>query len=254
MSDIGCTYTVECWLRDSKDITEPQVTAACATLNAANIVWNADKGSVLMDVAVSPSKVLTKLENTLRQPVLIRGISNQESAVAILYDDISTMESPTISTVHGLCRLFTLAESKEVVVDVNVNGVAPNVPFDLSIMHTGDISRGTCSTGSPWIRLAELTSSCHGTIQTIFSMNGRLDEWIGRALTLIPKDTKPSTSISLLGIIARSAGVGQGNKTVCSCSGKTLWEEQQENAYSFEARTPVTKPSNNCRRHCCGKC
>ena len=30
------------------------------------------------------------------------------------------------------------------------------------------------------------------------------------------------------GIIARSAGLFQNKKTVCTCSGKTIWEERME--------------------------
>ena len=33
---------------------------------------------------------------------------------------------------------------------------------------------------------------------------------------------------TLVGVIARSAGVWDSDKTVCSCSGKTLWEERKD--------------------------
>jgi copper chaperone for superoxide dismutase len=33
---------------------------------------------------------------------------------------------------------------------------------------------------------------------------------------------------TLVGVIARSAGVWENDKTVCSCSGKTLWEERAD--------------------------
>ncbi|EHK99559.1 putative Superoxide dismutase 1 copper chaperone [Glarea lozoyensis 74030] len=33
---------------------------------------------------------------------------------------------------------------------------------------------------------------------------------------------------TLVGVIARSAGVWENDKTVCSCSGKTLWEERKD--------------------------
>lgn len=33
---------------------------------------------------------------------------------------------------------------------------------------------------------------------------------------------------TLVGVIARSAGVWDNDKTICSCSGKTLWEERKE--------------------------
>lgn len=33
---------------------------------------------------------------------------------------------------------------------------------------------------------------------------------------------------TLVGVVARSAGVWENDKTVCSCSGKTVWEEREE--------------------------
>jgi copper chaperone for superoxide dismutase len=33
---------------------------------------------------------------------------------------------------------------------------------------------------------------------------------------------------TLVGVIARSAGVWDNDKMVCSCSGKNVWQERQE--------------------------
>ena len=33
---------------------------------------------------------------------------------------------------------------------------------------------------------------------------------------------------TVVGVIARSAGVWDNDKTVCSCTGKTLWEERRD--------------------------
>ena len=32
----------------------------------------------------------------------------------------------------------------------------------------------------------------------------------------------------VMGVVARSAGVWENEKMVCSCSGKTVWEEREE--------------------------
>lgn len=56
-------------------------------------------------------------------------------------------------------------------------------------------------------------------------------EMIGRSIVVSKKrdgafDRRdPDT---LVGVIARSAGVWDNDKTVCSCSGKTVWEEREE--------------------------
>ena len=39
------------------------------------------------------------------------------------------------------------------------------------------------------------------------------------------KQEDPDT---LVGVIARSAGVWDNDKTVCSCSGKSVWQERAE--------------------------
>lgn len=49
---------------------------------------------------------------------------------------------------------------------------------------------------------------------------------ISRSLEGTQQEADPDT---LVGVIARSAGVWDNDKTVCSCSGKTLWEERKEN-------------------------
>ena len=53
---------------------------------------------------------------------------------------------------------------------------------------------------------------------------------IGRSIVVSRKTEQfdkedPDT---LVGVIARSAGVWDNDKTVCSCSGKTVWEERTE--------------------------
>ena len=37
-----------------------------------------------------------------------------------------------------------------------------------------------------------------------------------------------ASASAIIGVIARSAGVWENDKTVCSCSGKTIWQERKE--------------------------
>lgn len=56
-------------------------------------------------------------------------------------------------------------------------------------------------------------------------------ELIGRSVVVSrEKDGRFATddADTLVGVIARSAGVWENEKTVCSCSGKTVWEERKE--------------------------
>lgn len=57
-------------------------------------------------------------------------------------------------------------------------------------------------------------------------------ELIGRAVVVSKqhegKEAYTNDEDTLVGVIARSAGVWDNDKTVCSCSGKTLWEERKD--------------------------
>ena len=52
-----------------------------------------------------------------------------------------------------------------------------------------------------------------------------INQLIGRSIILskIKDQVAPD---SLCGVIARSAGVWENDKQVCSCSGKTVWQER----------------------------
>lgn len=58
-------------------------------------------------------------------------------------------------------------------------------------------------------------------------------EVIGHALVVSRQDEQEGRPLendedTVVGIIARSAGVWDNDKTVCSCTGKTLWEERKD--------------------------
>lgn len=56
-------------------------------------------------------------------------------------------------------------------------------------------------------------------------------ELIGRSMVVSKSQEGPfqrEDPDTLVGVIARSAGVWDNDKTVCSCSGKNVWQERQE--------------------------
>jgi copper chaperone for superoxide dismutase len=56
-------------------------------------------------------------------------------------------------------------------------------------------------------------------------------EMIGRSMVVSKNKEGPfrkDDADTLVGVIARSAGVWENDKTVCSCSGKSVWQERQE--------------------------
>lgn len=130
------------------------------------------------------------------------------------------------------------------ILDMTLKGVSPGT-YNVSVRETGDISQGAASTGGIWDMLQSQKASpprtakgVFGTIQVSQSGMGsafldkplQIWEMIGRSIVVSRKKDNfdkedPDT---LVGVIARSAGVWDNDKTVCSCSGKTVWEERKE--------------------------
>lgn len=130
------------------------------------------------------------------------------------------------------------------ILDMTLKGVSPG-SYNVSVRERGDISDGAASTGGIWDAVqasqekpARPAKGVWGTIEVSQSGLGsvfldkpiQIWEMIGRSIVVSRKQEKferedPDT---LVGVIARSAGVWDNDKTVCSCSGKTVWEERKE--------------------------
>lgn len=131
-----------------------------------------------------------------------------------------------------------------------------------SVRSSGDLSHGAQSTGAIWdedmangnghraqssfqdkkgfLGTVEVDASGKGAA-VLLKEQVPIWELIGRGLVLeklegdvradapipLPDKTVPGSE-AVVGVIARSAGVWDNDKTVCSCSGKTVWEEREE--------------------------
>lgn len=132
-------------------------------------------------------------------------------------------------------------------VDLTLRGIAPG-KYRATIREYGNLEGGASSTGPVW--KGDLTASesqknqVRGDLGIVeIGDDGRgavfLDrpfqvwEVIGHAFVVTPQDDvgdKPlrNDENTVVGVIARSAGMWDNDKTVCSCTGKTLWEERKD--------------------------
>ncbi|KJX98743.1 superoxide dismutase copper chaperone Lys7 like protein [Zymoseptoria brevis] len=198
--------------------------------------------------SLPPSKVITTLASAGRTAILRgSGESDSSAAVAILEDH----SQPVGEAVKGLVRLVEVREGL-VVVDVGVKGL-PVVKDDeaervlsVSVRAAGDISRGAGSVGGVWREdgkergvLGTVNVSASGEGTAFFEVEGlRVWEIIGRGLLVCPQGREEDEELLssngqgrgdvLVGVVARSAGAWGNDKVVCSCSGKTVWEEREE--------------------------
>ncbi|GAM90544.1 hypothetical protein ANO11243_085880 [Dothideomycetidae sp. 11243] len=130
------------------------------------------------------------------------------------------------------------------IVDLSIRGLSPGT-YHATVRERGDISSGPESTGGVWGVTKGNSASEAGSAKGIFGTlqvdKGGLGsvffhkpieiwEMIGRSIVVSRQqdDFNKEDSDTLVGVIARSAGVWDNDKTVCSCSGKTVWEERRE--------------------------
>jgi copper chaperone for superoxide dismutase len=165
-------------------------------------------------------------------------ISHTGAAVCILESHAPHVEDK----VRGLVRLVQVA-SNLTIVDLSIKGVSPGT-YHATIRENGDISEGPESTGGIWeaLKAKKENTPCRGVFGTVEVNKGgvasvfldkpiQIWELIGRSIVVARQQegkfdkNDPDT---LVGVIARSAGVWDNDKTVCSCSGKTVWQEREE--------------------------
>jgi copper chaperone for superoxide dismutase len=143
--------------------------------------------------------------------------------------------------VKGLARMVQVAPNMTLV-DLTIRGLAPG-NYWATVRQTGDISQGAVSTGAIWNQPQEGAPKSRGVLGTVqvgkdgfgsVFLDRPIQMWelIGRAMVVSKQHEGEgryaNDENTLVGVIARSAGVWDNDKMVCSCSGKTLWEERKD--------------------------
>jgi copper chaperone for superoxide dismutase len=131
----------------------------------------------------------------------------------------------------------------ETLVDLTVRGVAPGT-YNATIREYGNLKDGASSAGPVWsaksqggdgprgvLGTVEIGSEGYGTV--FINRPFQIWEVIGHALVVSRQKEQEGAPLrndedTVVGVIARSAGVWDNDKTVCSCTGKTLWEERKD--------------------------
>jgi hypothetical protein len=189
------------------------------------------------------------LKDTGRQ-VIVRGAGTSKgdhdaAAVCILEAHTPPPDAPADGPsqhVHGIARLVEAGETTLLDLTVRHRSLLPGASaYGVYVAKTGDISDGAASTGGVLRMLGQVEVGEKDGYGDLFTEVDRLHLWqiIGRAMVIAPlldgghpDSTEPKMGAGLLaGVIARSAGLwgtsSANDKTVCSCSGQTMWEEQR---------------------------
>jgi copper chaperone for superoxide dismutase len=217
---------------------------------------SADLSSQLVHISgtTAPSAVVTAIQSTGRDAILRgSGRSNNSAAVCIL-ESHSPPRLPASEDkiIRGLARMVQISDHDppRTLVDLTLSGMEPGTYYT-TVRAMGDISRGAASTGSIWdtVRaafrphdarprgyLGQVEVGRDGRGSAFLDREVGVSEVIGRAMVVSMErpDATDGRSCAeddertVVGVIARSAGVWDNDKTVCSCSGKNVWEEREE--------------------------
>ncbi|KAI0486906.1 Cu,Zn superoxide dismutase-like protein [Xylaria cf. heliscus] len=213
---------------------------------------------VAVNGTAAPSAIVSAIEATGRDAILRGSGASNSAAVCILEtyhrsekggDTLVPASDPEASTkdsavservVRGLARMVQVSPTATLV-DLTVRGVAPG-KYNASIREYGDLKLGATSTGPIWVG-GSGTTQPRGILGSVeVGKDGRgavfLDhsvqvwEVIGHAMVLSRQEEAQgeleNDENTVVGVIARSAGMWDNDKTVCSCTGKTLWEERKD--------------------------
>lgn len=161
--------------------------------------------------------------------------------------------------VFGICRFVQIAP-KTVLVDLTVRLPPPSrvglgtaqgaqdTKYNVYIASTGNLVNPPVTTGKPYFSLGSIAPDKDGYGDMFKEVDGELWEWIGRGCVvqaaseaaptitqLVAKEAVPGSEQNeatigriFAGVVARSAGAWGNDKTVCACSGRTMWEEGRE--------------------------
>ncbi len=141
--------------------------------------------------------------------------------------------------VRGLARMVQVSPTTTLI-DLTLRGVAPG-RYNASIREYGNLKFGATSTGPIWTGgsgttqprgvLGPVEVGGDGRSAVFFDHPIQVWEVIGHAMVLSNQEGQSelkNDENTLVGVIARSAGMWDNDKTVCSCTGKTLWEERKD--------------------------
>ncbi|XXG76021.1 hypothetical protein AAC387_Pa08g0464 [Persea americana] len=125
-------------------------------------------------------------------------------------------------------------------IEATFSGLSPG-KHGWSINEFGDLTKGAASTGKVFDPASQATSEeplgdlgtldAYESGEALFSgvkQMLRVADLVGRSIVLYGTEDKSEPGIAAA-VIARSAGVGENYKRICTCDGTTIWESSNMN-------------------------
>lgn len=221
----SCVESVSGALKGIRDVESFKVDLKSET---ATVVGNAP-----------PSEIVKAIQETGKDAI-IRGTGKPNSAAVCILESFDPKDK--LQPVKGLARIVAVSDLS-VYVDLTVNGLEKG-NYYLLVRKSGNLSEGALSAGANYHAFAPIEvdqpSNMSTTINSLNAFNSnsllfsgqsflhanlKIHELIGRSMVLSKLKDEVSSD-DLCGVIARSAGAWENDKLVCSCTGKTVWQER----------------------------
>ncbi|KAE8446116.1 hypothetical protein EG329_012487 [Mollisiaceae sp. DMI_Dod_QoI] len=178
---------------------------------------------VTIEGTAAPSAIVAAIQATGRDAILRGSGGSNSAAVCIL----ETHSDSVSDKVRGLARMVQVAPNLTLI-DLTIRGLSPGT-YWASIRETGDISNGAISTRGVWNDSKEKAVRPRGVLGTVqVGKDGigsvfvdkpiQIWEMIGRGMVVSKQNEgegrfEKNDEDTLVGVIARSAGVWDNDKT-----------------------------------------
>jgi copper chaperone for superoxide dismutase len=131
----------------------------------------------------------------------------------------------------GLVRIIQLKKD-DCLFDAVVDNCEPNEEYTISVHEYGDFSGEELDNcGEVLVKVGAILADGNGRGSILVEqVRADLSQLIGRSICLT--ETRTQTR-KIAGIIARSSRAFSNEKKICTCSGKTLWEESVLNKHGI---------------------
>ncbi|PHH82865.1 hypothetical protein CDD82_4503 [Ophiocordyceps australis] len=201
---------------------------------------NVEEQLISVEGKAAPSAIVEAIQVTGRDAILRGSGAPDSAAVSILetcVDKGQALHETGDKQVRGLARMVQISPDMTLV-DLTIRGVTPGT-YRASIRTYGDFKDGAKSTGPVWSE-SEAANGNLGVVEVAEDGRGaafthhrfQVSQVIGHAMVVTKQDEAlhalENDQDTVGGVIARSAGAWDNDKTVCSCTGKTLWEERRD--------------------------
>ncbi|KAJ3175593.1 hypothetical protein HDU87_006090 [Geranomyces variabilis] len=205
----------------------PGITSRSVSLPSRTVTIEATAPPSLLFQALRATGISTVLKG---QSTASSSPTGHLGAAVCIFESFQGARGWAQTNNKGLARLVQV-DGDTCLVDVTLTGMRPGVEHAVSVHECGDISGGCASTGAALAELGRVMVDAAGRADMVVEKKDvKVWDIIGRSIVVSRTDSLAAPGAaddSSCGIIARSAGVFQNPKSVCSCDGKTLWEEAQ---------------------------